>query len=109
MQKIIHAFILCILLTACCTTGTENTVLEYQRQVDRLEEELRARDRTIVRNIERLEAVTSRSAEMGTDIDSIIREFDEYQRTIERILSDYRAIGAGSEDTYLRIRDNAGD
>ena len=109
MQKIIHAFILCVLLTACCTTGTDNSILEYQRQIDRLEEELRTRDRTIVRNIERLEAVASRSSEMGTDIDAIIGEFDEYQRTIERILSDYRALGAGSEDTYLRIRDNAGD
>lgn len=109
MQKVIYAFILCVLLTACCTTGTDNTILEYQRQVDRLEEELRARDRTIANTVDRLEAVSSRSKEMGTDIDSIIRELDEYQRTIERILSDYRAIETGSKDTDLHIRDNAGD
>jgi len=91
MLKVIYAFIVVMLLSACaCTRGTDNTILEYQRQVSRLEEELRARDRAIANTVDRLEAVTERSREMGTDIDSIIKELDEYQRTIERIISDYR-------------------
>lgn len=101
MQKIIFSLFVCLMLCGCCSTrATDRQILEYQRQVDRLEEELRTRDRAIATSIDRLEAITSRSTEMGTDIDSIIGELDEYQRTIERILSDYKAVSETSEKSY---------
>lgn len=101
MQKIIFSLLVCVMLCGCCSTrAVDEQVLEYQRQVDRLEEELRTRDRAIATSIDRLEAITSRSTEMGTDIDSIIGELDEYQRTIERVISDYKAVSETSEKSY---------
>ena len=102
MQKVLFNLLVCVMLCGCCTPrSADEQVLEYQRQVDRLEEELRARDRAIATSIDRLEAITNRSAEMGakmgTDIDSIIRELDDYQRTIERILSDYKDVSKTSD------------
>lgn len=91
MQKIILSIALCVLLCCCNSTRrTDNTILEYQRQIDKLENELRSRDRAIETGIRQLEGITSRSSDMGADIDSIIRELDEYQRTVERMLRGYR-------------------
>jgi chromosome segregation ATPase len=82
---------LCILLCCCNSTRrTDNSILEYQRQIDKLENELRSRDRAIETGIRQLEGITRRSEEMGTDIDSIIGELDSYQQTVERMLQDYR-------------------
>lgn len=98
MQKVLFNLLICVMLCGCCTSrAVDEQVLEYQRQIDRLEEELRARDRAIATSIDRLEAITSRSSEMGTDIDSIIRELDDYQQTIERVLSDYKAVSKTSD------------
>lgn len=98
MQKVIFSLFVCIMLCGCYSTrATDRQILEYQRQVDRLEEELRARDRAIATSIDRLEAITDRSTEMGTDIDSIIRELDEYQRAIESIIYDYKQVGNESK------------
>lgn len=92
MQKVVFSlFVCCMLFCSCNTTrGTDRAILEYQRQVNRLEEELRARDRAIEAGVRRLEAITERSESMGGDIDEIIRELDEYQRAVERMLQDYR-------------------
>ena len=72
------------------TTRTDKQILEYQRQIDRLEAELRARDRAVEAGIRELERITTRSSEMGADIDGIIRELDEYQCAVERLLQNYR-------------------
>jgi hypothetical protein len=100
MQKRIFICIaVCFLLNACCTTGTrtDGQILEYQKQIDRLEEELRNRDRAIDNAVRELEAITTRSRDMEADIDTIIREFDEYQRAVERLLQDYREARSGKQ------------
>ena len=89
--KSLIAIAVCFLFCGCiCTTRTNGQILEYQRQIDRLEAELRARDRAIETSVRELESITARSSEMGEDIDGIIRELDEYQRTVERLLQNYR-------------------
>ena len=92
VKKIILCFASLILLTGCCSTRrVDRQVLEYQRQIDQLESELRARDRAIDSSIRELEAISSRSRGMEADIDDIIRELDEYQRAVERLIQSYRA------------------
>ena len=91
VKKIILCFASLILLTGCCSTRrVDRQVLEYQRQIDQLESELRARDRAIDSSIRELEAISERSRGMEADIDDIIRELDEYQRAVERLIQSYR-------------------
>lgn len=91
VKKIILCLTGLFLLTGCCSTRrVDRQVLEYQRQIDQLESELRARDRAIDSSIRELEAITSRSRGMEADIDDIIRELDEYQRAVERLIQSYR-------------------
>jgi len=81
-----------VLLVGCCSTRrVDRQILEYQRQIDQLENELRARDRAIDAGIRELEAIAERSRGMEADIDDIIRELDEYQRAVERLIQSYRA------------------
>lgn len=88
MHKIFFICILFILwLTSCQSNrATARNILEYQKQVDRLEEELRNRDRAVDSAIRELAAITARSEAMEGDIDTVIRLFDEYQRAVERLL-----------------------
>ena len=91
LKKVFIITAICFMLIGCVSTEQYNrTVLEYQRQIDDYESQLRARDRTIERAIERLEVITGRSEAMGNDFDDVIRELDEYQRTIEQCLRDLR-------------------
>ena len=98
-KKVFICIAICFLLSACCTTGnrTDRQILEYQKQIDRLEEELRNRDRAIDNAVRELETITARSRDMEADIDTIIREFDEYQRAVERLLQDYREARSGKQ------------
>lgn len=90
-KKVFIITAICFLFIGCVSTEQYNrTVLEYQRQIDDYESQLRARDRTIERAIERLEVITGRSETMGNDFDDVIRELDEYQRTVEQCLRDLR-------------------
>ena len=99
-------FGLFVLLVACCV-GCKSTavhtddgsLLNHQREVDRLESELRSRDGTIrdaardLENIsEQIGSVAERSGRMEDEIDAIIRLFDEYQRRVERLLRDYNRV-----------------
>lgn len=88
MRKIFFICILFILwLTSCQSNrAAARNILEYQKQVDRLEEELRNRDRAIEDAIRELATITARSEAMEGDIDTVIRLFDEYQRAVERLL-----------------------
>jgi len=99
-------FGLLVLLAACCV-GCKSTavhvddrsLLDHQREIDRLESELRGRDGTIrdaardLENIsEQIGSVAERSGRMEDEIDTIIRLFDEYQRRVERLLRDYNRV-----------------
>ena len=91
VKKVILCLAGLFLLTGCCSTRrVDRQVLEYQRQIDQLESELRARDRAIDSSIRELEAISERSRGMEADIDDIIRELDEYQRAVERLIQSYR-------------------
>lgn len=81
-------FLLCV--TACATAANvDRTVLEHQQQIDRLEEELRNRDRAIESAVKDIRELTSRSSSMEGSIDAVIQLFGEYQRRVVRMLSDY--------------------
>lgn len=94
--------VFCIrLFTGCCsnkTAGTDGNILSYQQQVDRLEEELRNRDRTIEAAVRELGTITARSAAVEGTIDEVIELFTEYQRRVEQLLFDYNQIRATTED-----------
>lgn len=101
MFKTITIFVICIVLGACASMQprrADRQILEYQRQIDRLEESIRARDRAIETGVRELGNITARSEAMGADISSIIRELDEYQRAVERLLQDYREAGSQSKN-----------
>lgn len=90
VKNIIAVMLVCLLFCTCSSTRTDRFVLEHQEQIDRLESELRSRDRAIDNAVRELESITARSTTMEGTIDDVIELFDEYQRTIERLLHDYR-------------------
>lgn len=101
MLKKIFLFVICLAFTSCATCRREpdSTVLEAQRQADRLEEGKRARDRAIDTCIRELALIAGRSEEMGGDIDDIIELLDLYHATVQRLL---RAAGySADEDSYI--------
>jgi len=93
------SILFCLLICSCTSTRVDEQVLEYQRQIDRLEESIRSRDRAIEECIRELEALTTRSESMGTEIDDLIRELDEYHSAVERLLQCYR--GQESSDNSI--------
>lgn len=96
MAKVLFYIVTCLCLNGCVTRyRTNGEVLEYQRQIDLLEERLRARDRAIDNAIGEIESVANRSRGMEGTIDDIIREIDDYQRAVERLLNDYREARSG--------------
>ena len=98
---LVGAILLCYsgLFTGCKSTrtGTSEDILEYQQQVDRLEEELRNRDRTIDNAIRELAAITERSSAMEGTVDDVIELFNEYQRAVERLLRYYSDTAAETD------------
>ena len=101
VKKIILCLVGMLLLVGCCSTrrGTDRQILEYQKQIDEYESELRARDRAIESAIRGLEVVTTRSEAMGNDFDDVIRELDEYQRAVEQCLRELRNGASEEPDT----------
>ena len=90
-----------LLLSGCCSTknGANGDVLSYQQQIDRLEEELRNRDRTVETAVRELEVITSRSNSMEGTVDELIQFFGEYQRRVEQLLYDYNKIRTEAKNT----------
>lgn len=90
-----------LLLSGCCSTknGANGDVLSYQQQIDRLEEELRNRDRTVETAVRELEVITSRSNSMEGTVDELIQLFGEYQRRVEQLLYDYNKIRTEAKNT----------
>ena len=81
------------------TSGqTEQSLLEHQKQIDRVEEGKRVRDRASETCIRELASISERSEGMGGDIEDIIRELDLYHEAVQRLL---RAAGyrTGEEQT----------
>ena len=96
MFKKIFLCIACLCLCSCTSSRhTEQPVLEHQKQIDRTEESIRARDRAIDTCLRELEYIAGRSEEMGGDIDDIIRELDLYHTAVQRLL---RAAGYRTDE-----------
>ena len=96
MFKKIFLCIACLCLCACTSSRhTEQSVLEHQKQIDRTEESIRARDRAIDTCLRELAYIAGRSEEMGGDIDDIIRELDLYHAAVQRLL---RAAGYRTDE-----------
>ena len=87
MLKKLIIVIACLCLCSCVNTRhTEQSVLEHQKQIDRTEEGKRIRDRAIEDCLRELDHITTESEGMGGDIEDIIRYFDLYQSTVQRLL-----------------------
>ena len=96
MSKKIFLCIACLCLCACTSSRhTEQSVLEHQKQIDRTEESIRARDRAIDTCLRELAYIAGRSEEMGGDIDDIIQELDLYHTAVQRLL---RATGYRTDE-----------
>lgn len=96
MFKKIFICIICLCLCSCASSRhTEQSILEHQKQIDRTEESIRARDRAIDTCLRELAYIAGRSEEMGGDIDDIIRELDLYHAAVQRLL---RAAGYRTDE-----------
>lgn len=105
MSKKIFLCIACLCLCSCASSRhTEQSILEHQKQIDRTEESIRARDRAIDTCLRELAYISARSEEMGGDIDDIIRELDLYHTAVQRLL---RAAGY-TADNKQTAEENSG-
>ena len=105
---------LCFVCTGCITTryGTDNAVLEHQRQLAEYQATVNAYIRRTDASAERIESIRGRADSLTTSIDGVISLFDEYQRAVERLLQDYydlrRAIETAEKDIDKPIDDSSG-
>ena len=96
MFKKIFILIICFCFCSCTSSRhTEQSVLEHQKQIDRTEESIRARDRAIDTCLRELAYISARSEEMGGDIDDIITQLDLYHAAVQRLL---RAAGYRTDE-----------
>lgn len=106
-EKIIHIIAFCLLLCGCSSTRrVDGDIISHQAEIDRLESELRNRDRAIDNAVRELEGITARSTEMEGTVDELIQLFDEYQRAVERLLRDYRATESPGKVSVQSIYDS---
>lgn len=98
-EKIVLFGITLMLLTGCASSRVSQSVIEHQREIDRVEEGFRIRDRAVESSIKRLEAISARSSGMEGTIDELIELVDEYQRGVEQLIRDYRAAESRDKDT----------
>lgn len=99
MRKILVITITCciVLFSSCKSSRVNESILEYQKQIDELTAELKRRDTAIRSGIVAINAVSDRCGEMGDEVEDIIRLFDEYQQTVERLLREYQQVRDGTE------------
>lgn len=91
-----------IFFTGCTSNrkhDIDGTLINHQQEIDRLEEELRSRDRTIENAIRELRTITSRSESMEGTVDEVIELFGEYHRRVEQMLYDYERIRNHNHET----------
>mgnify|MGYP002624467033 CR=1 FL=1 len=87
------AIALNLLLTGCVTNRrTDRTVIEYQKQIDRLESTIEQYDTAMRNSAERLRDITTRSVTMEGTVDEIIGLFDEYQHGVDQLIRDYNTV-----------------
>ena len=105
---------LCFVCTGCITTryGTDNAILEHQRQLAEYQATVNAFIRRTDASAERIESIRGRADGLTTSIDGVISLFDEYQRAVERLLQDYydlrRAIETAEKDIDKPVDDSSG-
>lgn len=105
MAKKLFICVLVVLLSLVCTgclttrTGTDNTVLDHQRQLTEYQATVDALIRRTDTSAEQLESIRGRADNITTSIDGVIRLFDEYQRGVEQLLQDYYNLRAAIKDT----------
>jgi len=97
---------LCISTTGCASNRVDPTILEYQRKVDALESRIRCYEQTTDYAIRELETISRGAEEMGGTVEELISLFDEYQRTVERILLYYRKTESKTESTVNNSSDS---
>lgn len=96
MFKKIFILIICFCFCSCASSRhTEQSILEHQKQIDRTEESIRARDRAIDTCLRELAYISARNEEMGGDIDDIITQLDLYHAAVQRLL---RAAGYRTDE-----------
>ena len=102
------AFIFILFIAACVSTGCSSmpgrqgagaqpNILTHQEQVTRLEDRVRLYEATTDRAISQLEDIRLRAAKTETTVDDVIKLFDEYQRVVEQLISDYNKIRTETE------------
>ena len=88
-----YAMLLLLLCTGCVSRrAVDNTIIDYQRKIDRLESTIQQYDTAIGTATEELGRLKDRSQGMEGDIDYIIRLFDEYQQGVTRLIQNYYKI-----------------
>lgn len=96
-----------IVFISCCasngTRGVDQSILDYQQQVSELEarnndlaNRLKQYDTTVANSIDQLTGIGRRAAQMGSDIDTIISLFGQYQQEVERLVQAYRQLQSKS-------------
>lgn len=87
----------CTGLSGCASTANTSvdaTVLEYQREIARLENTVTSYQREIGYAVEELGNIRDRTAGMEGTIDEVIDLFEDYQQRVERVLQRYRELQA---------------
>lgn len=93
--------VICACISGGCQTvraRNDKSVIEHQRQIDRLEEELRNRDRTVDNALRELNSISARSTAMEGTVDEVIELFGEYQRRVDQLIRDYYTIRASTQE-----------
>lgn len=81
------------LCTGCVSRrAVDNTIIDYQRKIDRLESTIQQYDTALGTAAEELGRLKDRSQGMEGDIDYIIKLFDDYQQGVTRLIQNYYKI-----------------
>ena len=88
-----YAMLLLLLCTGCVSRrAVDDTIINYQRKIDRLESTIQQYDTALGTAAEELGRLKDRSQGMEGDIDYIIRLFDDYQQGVTRLIQNYYKI-----------------
>lgn len=93
---VVYIIVVCFVLTSCCTAKpiTDGLVIEHSRQLAALEAGIRSYGETVGAVAGEIAAVRDRAAASGATIDATIELFEEYQRAVDRLISDYNTLRA---------------
>lgn len=93
---VVYIIVVCFVLTSCCTAKpiTDGLVIEHSRQLAALEAGIRSYGEAVGAVAGEIAAVRDRAAASGATIDATIELFEEYQRAVDRLISDYNTLRA---------------